>query len=313
MCQQTRIETAIPYYERFLECWPTVEDLAAAPVDEVLREWAGLGYYSRARKLHEAAQCVAQMGAFPSTAKTLQKLPGIGPYTAAAIASIAFEEDAHLVDGNVERVLSRFFGMALDTQSKEGRRALWEKARVLLPTGQARDWNQALMEWGALVCHPKNPACEICPVRRDCVARNEGRIHELPFKGKRTKAKKVYAACGLLQRGDSVLLAKRPMGGLLGGLWEFPGTEMAEVPQSDREFAVDWKGRTGVDLQGLRPLGELRHVFTHRDLCLRVLSVDGDATQVREAPKLRFVDVEDRRGLALSRLTQKVISLAGLD
>jgi A/G-specific adenine glycosylase len=310
MCQQTRIDTVLPYYHRFLNRWPSVSDLGRADLDEVLKEWAGLGYYSRARNLHKAAQQVAEMGAFPQSAKALQALPGIGAYTAAAIASIAFEKDAHLVDGNVERVLSRYFGMTLCVRSKDGKKALWEKAESIFPTGQGRDWNQALMEWGALICLPRNPRCGQCPVAEPCVARKQDLIQSLPYKSKKTKVKKVFASCGVWRQADTLLLRQRPEGGLLGGLWECPGTAMEMEPPSPSAFLESW-GPTGNALGSFwKDLGEVRHVFTHRDLRQRVLLLDCPPNDLPLPTGARWVGGKELQDLALSRLTQKVLELA---
>jgi A/G-specific adenine glycosylase len=310
MCQQTRIETALPYYTRFLAQWPTIEHLAAAELDEVLREWAGLGYYSRARNLHKAARVVVDLGGFPETAKALQALPGVGAYTAAAIASIAFEEDAHLVDGNVERVLSRYFGMALCVRSPAGKKALWDRAQSILPSGKARHWNQALMEWGALLCSPKNPKCGQCPVANDCVARLESRIEALPFKSKKTKSKRVHATCGVWFSEGKVLLNRRAENGLLGGLWECPGTAMSDEAQDHEVFASAWLACTGIKFKSADPLGEVRHVFTHLNLRQKVLLLNGNPGVLPERAGLRWVPIDQISQFGLSRLTQKVLELA---
>lgn len=313
MCQQTRIDTVLPYYDRFLKRWPTVMDLGRADLDEVLKEWAGLGYYSRARNLHKAAQQVAEMGAFPESAKALQALPGVGAYTAAAIASIAFEKDAHLVDGNVERVLSRYFGMTLCVRSKEGKKALWDQAESIFPAGQGRDWNQALMEWGALICLPRNPHCGQCPVAEACVARKQDLIQTLPFKSKKTKVTKVFATCGVWRRGDTLLLRQRPEGGLLGGLWECPGTGMEIEPPSQAGFLDSWgpSGKSpGIQWQDL---GEIRHIFTHRDLRQRVLLLNGPSSDRPLPTGARWISSKELPKLALSRLTQKVLELAAAE
>jgi A/G-specific adenine glycosylase len=310
MCQQTRIETVLPYFARFLSRWPTVNALAGAELDEVLKEWAGLGYYSRARNLHKAAREVAQMGSFPPSAKSLQKLPGVGAYTAAAISSIAFEQDAHLVDGNVERVLSRYYGMGLCVRSKEGKKALWDRAASILPSGQARDWNQALMEWGALICLPRNPNCDRCPVRQDCVARKEDRIQSLPYKSKKTKVKVVYATCGVWRHRGAVFLRKRPSGGLLGGLWECPGTAMLDAPPSEGDFLETWIWPAQGEVPVQQDVGEVRHVFTHRDLRQKVMALHGDPEVLGQPVEGRWVSEADLSEIALSRLTQKILELA---
>ncbi|MEC7241204.1 MAG: A/G-specific adenine glycosylase [Myxococcota bacterium] len=310
MCQQTRIDTAIPYYLRFLERWPTVEDLANASLDSVLQEWAGLGYYSRARNLHKAAQAVADLGAFPTTFGELHKLPGVGRYTAAAIASMAFGGDEALVDGNVERVLSRYFGYEADVRSTEGKKGIWDLAEKVLVRGQAGTWNQALMEWGALVCVPKSPKCEQCPVQNGCVAFREKRQSELPFKAKKTKVKVVYAACGVLVRENSIYLRQRPSEGLLAGLWECPSTPFSSTAVTVSEFQEFWRDCVGpMGEAAPTEVGVVRHVFSHRKLTLRIYDVPDTGFQPTGG---RWVDLErPGKDVALSRLTQKVLEALG--
>jgi A/G-specific adenine glycosylase len=228
MLQQTRVQTVIPYWERWMQKFPTVRALADAPLDDVLAAWAGLGYYSRARNLHKGAQAVREAG-LPSRAAELRGVPGIGPYTAGAIASIAFGERAPLVDGNVARVLARVFGIAHDIKSTAGAKALWQHAGELmtaLPSGHAPgSLNQGLMELGATICTPTGPRCLVCPLSAMCVAAREGRQDELPVVAKRKKAHElpVLARAALwLQAGDEIVLARRAPHGLFGGLWELP-------------------------------------------------------------------------------------------
>lgn len=306
MCQQTRIDTAIPYYHRFLERWPTVDALAGAPVDEVLKEWAGLGYYSRARNLHKAAQRISENGQFPDTLKAIQELPGVGRYTAAAVASMAFGRDEALVDGNVERVLSRYFGLTADVRSTEGKKAIWSKAEEILMEGQAGDWNQALMEWGALVCLPKNPRCEICPVRRGCFAQREGAQARLPVIGKKTKAKSVHSACGVLIRGRSVFLRQRPDEGLLAGLWECPSTPFSSEVADASALRSFWqKSVAPLGPEPLEELGAVKHVFSHRKLTMRIFRVPDSGGEPKGG---RWVSLTaPGEEVALSRLTRKVM------
>jgi A/G-specific adenine glycosylase len=228
MLQQTRVQTVIPYWERWMQKFPSVRALADAPLDDVLAAWAGLGYYSRARNLHKGAQAVREAG-LPSRASELREVPGIGPYTAGAIASIAFGEKAPLVDGNVARVLARVFGIEDDVKSTAGTKALWHHAGELmaaLPSGQAPGaLNQGLMELGATICSPTGPRCLVCPLAKMCVAAQDGRQDELPVMPKRKKAHElplIAHAALWLQHGDEIVLARRDPHGLYGGLWELP-------------------------------------------------------------------------------------------
>jgi A/G-specific adenine glycosylase len=231
MLQQTRVQTVIPYWERWMTKFPTVAALAAAPLDDVLAAWAGLGYYSRARNLHAGARTIAETfaGALPQTVSELRRVPGIGPYTAGAIASIAFGERAPLVDGNVARVLARVFAIDNDIKSTAGQRALWQRAGELmaaLPQGHAPgDLNQGLMELGATLCSPTSPRCLVCPLAAHCTAARTGRQDELPVVAARKKESElpVLARAALwMADGDRIVLARRAPEGLFGGLWELP-------------------------------------------------------------------------------------------
>jgi A/G-specific adenine glycosylase len=238
MLQQTRVATVIPYWERWMTKFPTVRSLADAPLDDVLAAWAGLGYYSRARNLQKGAKAVVSdhAGALPGRAADLRSVPGIGPYTAGAIASIAFGERTPLVDGNVARVLARVFGLTVDVKSTAGTKALWATAGELmtaLPTESAPgELNQGLMELGATLCSPTQPRCMVCPVANHCVANREKRTDELPVMPKRKKESELPILARTLvwiENGGEILLARRAPDGLFGGLWELPDIDAAEA------------------------------------------------------------------------------------
>ncbi len=288
MLQQTQVETVAPYYQRWLAQFPTVQALAAAPLHEVLAAWEGLGYYSRARNLHRAAQIVAaEMGGrLPRTLPELLKLPGIGRYTAGAIASIAFGLDAAVLDGNVKRVLARAFDFRSDVKSSAGTRALWALAESLLPHGQAGDYNQALMDLGATICTPHAPACSACPVAGLCVARRLGVQLERPVRpARRARPERVHAA-GVVRKAGRVLLCQRPAGGLLGGLWAFPEAECppgADPRDSLRRELSEW----GIKVRLGRPLLTLSHGFTHFKLKLHVFECAWRAGRIGRGPGVR--------------------------
>ena len=236
MLQQTRVATVIPYWERWMAKFPTVSALAGAPLDDVLAAWAGLGYYSRARNLHAGAQAVDARfaGALPSRAAELREVPGIGPYTAGAIASIAFGERAALVDGNVARVLARVFAIAHDIKSSRGQKAMWaaaDEVMAALPPGAAPgDLNQGLMELGATICTPAQPRCLVCPLARDCTAAQTGRQDELPVVAARKKPSELPLLSRTLvwlEDAGELVLVRRAPDGLFGGLWELPPVELA--------------------------------------------------------------------------------------
>ncbi|MBP7693364.1 MAG: A/G-specific adenine glycosylase [Anaerolineales bacterium] len=266
MLQQTQVETVKPYYARWLKRFPTVHALAAAPQQEVLALWEGLGYYSRARNLHRAAQTVAaeHAGRLPRTVAELLALPGIGRYTAAAIASIAFGVDAAVLDGNVKRVLARVFDYAEDVKSPRGERDLQALAERLLPAGRAGDYNQALMDLGATVCTPRAPACERCPVLELCQARARGRELQRPVVKPRAPTPHHTLAVAVIHKLGRVLLVQRPAAELLGGLWAFPTARVEAgslaVPQAlGQTVRADY----ALEIAVQAPFTQVRHAYTH--------------------------------------------------
>ncbi len=225
MLQQTQVDTVIPYYEKWLARFPDLQTLAKAPVSEALKFWAGLGYYRRARMLHETARTVVKNygGKFPQTTEELDKLPGIGRYTAGAIASIAFGERAPIVDGNVKRVLSRIFAVTAPIDTPRGEKKLWALAEEIVKTqNHPGDFNQALMELGATVCFPEKPRCLDCPVQKSCKAFAQKRVLDFPVKAKREPLEKIRTAALVLRQNGKVLVQKQPHDGRWGGLWMFP-------------------------------------------------------------------------------------------
>jgi A/G-specific adenine glycosylase len=311
MLQQTRVETVIPYFHRFVERWPTLEALAAAEEQEVLAAWAGLGYYRRARSLLAAARAAVARGGLPADVAGLLELPGIGPYTAGAIASIAFGLPAAAVDGNVERVLSRVDGIETNPRSPQGARALRARAEAISAVGVAAEVTQALMELGATVCTPRRPRCAQCPWQEPCVARRGGRAEELPRLPARTKPLPVQGVAGLLWRADGVWMGRRPPG-LLGGLWE---PVMAEVDGSLAPAVAvrqAYARRAGLEVQVVRPLGQVVHVFTHRRLVLEVFELVelGPSPSGPDGSYEALVSWDgNRQTLALSKLAEKVLAL----
>jgi A/G-specific adenine glycosylase len=269
MLQQTRVETVVPYYERFLREFPTVGALAEAPEEKVLSLWSGLGYYRRARMLHAAAKQVAALpgAAVPSDDEGLRALPGVGAYTAGAIASIAFGRPAPLVDGNVARVLARLFAIEEDVTGEARARArLWSLAEALVthPSGEPGDFNQALMELGATTCVPRNPRCDACPVRAQCGGLAAGIARDLPRKKpKRAPVPVRWTALVLASEGH-LLLARRRPDALFGGLWEPPGTAATEGTDS-------LAARLGCSRTDLEPAGRVVHVLSHRLMEVEVL------------------------------------------
>ncbi len=267
MLQQTTVKSVTTYFEKFITKWPTVEKLAAASLEDVLRNWAGLGYYSRARNLHKCARQVVSefKGRFPSQEEELLKLPGIGPYTAAAIAAIAFDVPATVVDGNVERVISRLF--AVKTPLPQAKAELKQRAETLTPQFRPGDYAQAIMDLGATVCSPKRPSCMLCPIKSHCQAYEQGIQGQLPARAPRgERPLRCGAAFFSLREDGCVLLRTRPREGLLGGMMEIPSSDWLDIPPSLDELSQiapvhgDW---------WLVP-GQVHHTFTHFRLELLV-------------------------------------------
>lgn len=271
MLQQTQIETVIPYYMRFLKTYPSVEELANAPLDDVLKMWEGLGYYSRARNLHKTAQIVAQAygGEFPNTVEGLLKLSGVGRYTAGAIASIAFGVSASVLDGNVIRVFTRLLDMDDDVTQTSTKNELWKIADDWVPDQQAGDYNQALMELGQSICRPKNPTCADCPIQAHCQAFKNGTQSERPVKKKKPKIPHVDVTAGLIRNeAGQLLIAQRPMDGLLGGLWEFPGGKLEDGETMEQCLARELQEELAIEVKVNDLFVAVNHAFTHFKITL---------------------------------------------
>ncbi len=270
LLQQTQVATVIPYYERFLARFPTVQSLASAPLDDVLKTWEGAGYYARARHLHRAAQeIVARFnGRVPSTVEELVSLPGVGRYTAGAVASIAFNRDAPVVDGNVSRVLCRYFKIESELQSGVTRDLLWELVAQLLPSGSAGDFNQALMELGARVCTPRKPNCTVCPIKRSCRARRVGRQEELPVKRKKKPLPHHHIAVGVVRKRGKILIARRKDAAMLGGLWEFPGGHREKRESLKACVAREVREELGIEIAVGDKIAEVEHAYSHFTITL---------------------------------------------
>ena len=279
LLQRTRIVSGLPYYERFMARFPTVASLAAASEEEVLKAWEGLGFYGRARNLHRAAKAVVRDhdGRIPGTFAELRELPGIGDYTAGAVASIAFGEVVPAIDGNAARVLARVFRLGGDLLRGEGGRRLVAIASSLVPAAEPGTYNQALMELGSTVCRPKAPRCPACPIRSLCGAFTEGRPEVYPERRKQQPVPIVQVAFALAEREGKVLLVRRPAGGLLAGLWALPG---GEVPprESERTMLREVLRGIGVKARLGGAIGTVRHAFSHRQWAGRVLRVHVPAT-----------------------------------
>lgn len=266
MLQQTRVDTVIPYYERFLEQFPTVHDLAEADQQSVLKCWEGLGYYSRGRNLHHASKMVVDNfnGKLPSTYNEITSLKGIGPYTASAVLSIAFQKKHAVVDGNVIRVLSRYYGIQDDIRRSATKNRIQDLADDLITEDEPGDFNQAVMELGATVCTPQNPQCGDCPLSVECVAANSAQTDVIPYKSPAKKIPHHQIAVGLiLNQNNELLIALRPNESMLGGLWEFPGGKQEDNETLQEATARELKEELGVDVQVFSKFRDLRHAYSH--------------------------------------------------
>ncbi|HEV8582342.1 MAG TPA: A/G-specific adenine glycosylase [Thermoanaerobaculia bacterium] len=315
MLQQTRVETVLPFYSRFLERFPAVEDLAQAEIEEVLTLWSGLGYYRRARQLHAAARRIAEAGGFPGTLEGLLALPGIGAYTAAAVASIAFGVVAPVMDGNVERVLSRYLALGDEPRAGGSRRQLLAAAADLLDPRRPGDSNQALMELGATLCSPRRPKCLLCPMRADCRAAREGDPERYPTPKKKRDGERYRLLVAVVENGGEVLLFRRPDDStLLAGTWELPWVTLErngapELISPEAALASRYGGVWTLGPQAARA----RHGITYRDLEIAVhraeLSWGGE---VCEGTAAGWFDEAGRARLPLSSLVGKALAaLAG--
>jgi A/G-specific adenine glycosylase len=311
MLQQTGVKTVGPYFEKFLVRWPDVAALGRASLDDVLRMWAGLGYYSRARNLHACAVTVLRDhgGAFPDTEDGLRSLPGIGPYTAAAIAAIAFDRRTMPVDGNIERVVSRLF--TVEETLPQAKPVIQKLATTLLggsatdEKSRAGDSAQALMDLGASICTPKRPACSLCPLNEGCAARRRGDQESFPRKAPKKSGELRRGAAFVVTRGDELLVRSRPEKGLLGGMTEVPGSDW-RASQDDEDARKQAPRLNGVT-RWHRKVGVVTHVFTHFPLELVVYTAHvPDRTR---APKdMRWVPIATLAGEALPNVMRKVIA-----
>jgi len=290
MLQQTRVETVIPYFERFLERFPSPTDLAEASEDEVLTLWSGLGYYRRARSLLKGAKTVVEKyaGVFPRTYEAALEIPGVGPYTAAAILSIAYGEPWPVLDGNVERVLTRILRLAENPRRAATKKRLKEIAGGWMPPGEASSFNQAMMELGALICTPVSPDCPGCPVRENCAAAEQGDPESFPMLPPKKKTIAVELEAGIIRRGNRYLLERGKSFDFLEGLWLFPIAEPA-----NGGIAARLRQELDTDIEPGEELKAVKHSITFRRLTLRPRVLNAGGFTTRGNPSLRWARAEE--------------------
>jgi A/G-specific adenine glycosylase len=315
MLQQTQVVTVIPYYLRFLARFPTVEALAEASLDELLAQWRGLGYYSRARNLQAAAKevCSRYGKRIPDSFSDLRALPGIGDYTAGAILSIAFGQDIPAIDANVRRVLARLFNYTGDPLAPAGKLALCEYAQALLPIGQAGLFNQAMMELGATICSVKKPRCIDCPLGVDCAAKGLGVQEKRPLAKRRPPLPKRYIVSALIECEHRLLLVRRVPKGLLGGLWELPGGELDSNEEHIPGLVRLLDTHLGVQLTVGEQVAEQRHAYTHFLSFITVYSctITGIPKPANIWDEVRWLSPEELAGYGLSGAAVKILSTLG--
>lgn len=313
MLQQTQVETVVPYFERWMARIPTIEALSRADLQEVLKLWEGLGYYGRARNLYRAARIVVEEfnGVLPCSPSALLRLPGIGRYTAGAIASIACGLDEPVLDGNVRRVMARVFNVTDPLRSKEGDRKLWQLAAEHLPHGRSGDYNQALMDLGATICTPKTPDCIHCPLVEDCHAFAYTLQAELPVIALKASTPHHTVTAAVIRKAGLVLISQRPMEGLLGGLWEFPGGKLLPGEELTACLQREIREELGIDITVGRLIGVYRHAYTHFRITLHAFAcqpVNGTEPRPLQVNDLRWVEPSRLGDYPMGKIDRRIAS-----
>ena len=313
MLQQTQVETVKDYYRRFLRRFPDIERLARARRDTVLKLWEGLGYYSRARHLHETAKILRRdhHGRLPRTVAELMTLPGIGRYTAGAIASIAFDQKAPILDGNVTRVLCRLFRIDRDPRLSPVNKQLWSLADELVPAHRPGCFNQAMMELGAMICLPRRPLCASCPLAELCLARRNGQQDALPEKTAKKTLPHHTIVIGIIHKNGKILIDRRPEKGLLGGLWEFPGGKQQKNESRHAALRREVREELGIEIKVIRPLATVKHAYSHFRITLHAFECRHRSGRPRAlaCDAWKWVAPRDLTRYAFPRANQKILPL----
>ncbi len=316
MLQQTQVKTVIPYYHRFLHAFPTVYHLSEADLSRVLKLWEGLGYYARARNMHKSAKIVTDRfdGYIPTTKKEIETLPGIGPYTAAAILSIAFGNPLAVVDGNVNRVLARLFRVSIDPKSSEGKSVFAALAGDLLSPRRPGDHNQAVMELGALLCKPRSPRCEQCPVHTHCEAARNNEQNQFPVRTPRKPRPHHHIAVGIIWHRDRLLIARRYEDAMLGGLWEFPGGKMETEEDPKKTVQREIKEELGLEIEVEDHLATIEHGYTHFTITLMAYHCRylGGTPQALGCSEWKWIRPKQISDYAFPRANRKILEQLSL-
>lgn len=309
MLQQTRVDTVISYYHRFLERFPTAKSLADADEDDVLNLWKGLGYYSRARNLQKAAKVIIteHEGIFPENIAQVKKLPGVGDYTAGAIMSIAFNQPFPAVDGNVLRVITRIMGIDRDISLPGTKDEITQIVQDLIPVNHAGDFTQALMELGAVVCSPKSPACGICPVAENCIAYRQNKVDSLPVKKKKEKQQVTAFDALVFIDENKLLMTRTHPGSLLKNLWGIP----LIAKEEERDLPANVLDRIGIEAHSFQPAGQIRHVFTHRIWEMDIL-LCSQFSVIAAKPDFHWISVSEIGDLPVPAAFSKILKQIGL-
>jgi A/G-specific adenine glycosylase len=316
MLQQTRVDTVIPYFYNWINRFPSIESLAYATEQEILKCWEGLGYYSRARNLHKAAGIICREfgGKLPCKRSKLEELPGIGPYTAGAIASIACGMDEPVLDGNVTRVYARLYNLNFPVKSGTGRRYLYKLAVEVLPRGKAGTYNQALMDLGATICLPRQPLCSQCPLSAYCVSFSVGNQEERPIRQVRIAVPHYTVTAAVIWKDGNVLIARRPSHGLLGGLWEFPGGKVEAGEELAEGLKREIREELGVDITVGREIGVFNHAYTHFKIKLHAFNcqIIGGEPAAIAASEIQWIEPGNLGSFPMGKIDRQISNLINL-
>lgn len=315
MLQQTQMDRGVDYFEKWMRRFPDIKSVAKAGEEEILKLWEGLGYYSRARNIRKTAFLLVEKhgGILPDNHSTLLTLPGIGRYTAGAIMSLAFNQDFPVVDANVERLFSRLFDLDRPIKEKDTQRFIWEKAQEFIPSGKARFFNQALMELGALLCLPKNPKCDYCPVTEHCLSFKNGTMNDRPLTNPVKKSIPIYMATGVLVYDKKLFIQKRPENGVWANLWEFPGGRIEKGETPEKALAREYMEETEFTIRSIQKIITIKHNYMHYRVtlhCFHCRLAKGAATPIlHAAQEYRWVPLEELHNFAFPAGHRELIKI----